>query len=177
MDDIIDDILEETPSQAQINAMVEAAKNPQNAVRLELSNRVSDKLRNDKNVSERVDKSADKVVDAGLTAVENEADKSVMDSSAQRLEAYFNEHKEELKTAGIENPTYMEDMETAVKWHKKCAKLHWRLFGWWMTLIRTFILKAKPFRVLLNLIGILLNLGLLTGLGFGIAWLIKVLNG
>lgn len=72
------------------------------------------------------------------------------------LSCYFNAHEEELKTAGIEEITYLKDMKRAVKWHKHCSDIHWVLCGWWMTLIRTFILKAKPFKWFLNLLGILI---------------------
>lgn len=161
MEDIKDDIVDF--SQEQVNAIVESAKNPQNAVRFEVSNKVSEKLKTDIEVKEKVSNTADKVVKASLQAVENEADKVVNDSSANKLQSYFNEHKEELKTAGIEQATYLEDMERAVKWHKKCAKLHWYVCGWWMTLIRTFFLKAKPFKWLLNTIGVLMNIALIVG--------------
>lgn len=159
----------------KINAMVESAKHPENAVRFELTNKVSDKLKNDQQVGERLEKSADKVVEAGLTTVENEVDSNVIKSEKDKLQAYFEQHKEELKTAGIEEQTYMEDMVRAVNWHRKCAKFHWRIWGWWMTLIRTFFMKAKPFKLLLNTFGMLLNIALLGGVAFGIIKLIEIL--
>ena len=159
----------------KINAMVESAKHPENAVRFELTNKVSDKLKNDQQVGERLEKSADKVVEAGLTTVENEVDSNVIKSEKDKLQAYFEQHKEELKTAGIEEQTYKEDMERAVKWHRKCAKFHWFVCGWWMTLVRTFFMKAKPFKWLLNTLGMLLNIALLGGAVFGIIKLIEIL--
>jgi hypothetical protein len=161
--------------QEQVNALVDSAKHPENAVRFELTNKVSDKLKNDENVGQRLDKSADRVVDAGLTTVENEVESSVIKSEKDKLQAYFEQHKEELKTAGIEEQTYLEDMERAVKWHRKCARFHWFVCGWWMTLIRTFNLKAKPFKWLLNTLGTLLNIALLGGIVFGIIKLIEIL--
>ena len=157
-----------------VNSMVENAKNPQNAVRFEVSNTVSEKLKENPEVKDRVSGTADKMIDAGLTTVENEAQSAVHQSEKQKLQAYFNEHKEELETAGIEDFTYLEDMERAVKWHRKCAKFHWFLFGWWMTLIRTFFKKAKPFKWLLNSIGILLNIALIGGIVFAVIELIKI---
>lgn len=136
---------------------VESAKNPQNAIRFKVTNEISERLNTDTVVEKRVEKTVEKTIDAGLTTVENEAQRAVHQSEKERLQAYFDAHKEELATAGIESYTYLEDMERAVKWHKKCAKFHWVVCGWWMTLIRTFILKAKPFKLLLNLIGIVLN--------------------
>ena len=102
----------------KVGAMVESAKNPQNAVRFEVSNKVAEKLRDDKEVSNKVNTTANKVVIASLNAVENEADKAISDSEIGKLQAYFKEHEEELKTAGIERYTYKSDMERAVKWHK-----------------------------------------------------------
>lgn len=160
---------------AKVNAMVESAKNPQNAVRFEVSNKVGEKLRTDEQVGKKVNQTADKVVEAGLNTVENEARKAVSDSEKGALQAYFEEHKEELETAGIEEHTYMQDMERAVKWHKRCADFHWYICGWWMTLIRTFFLKAKPFKWFLNTLGLLLNLALIGGVVYGIVKLVEIL--
>ena len=171
MEDIVDDVQDT----AKVKAMVESAKNPQNAVRFEVSNKVGEKLRNDENVKLKVQDTADKVVEAGLNTVENEAQKAVSDSEKGKLQAYFEEHKEELATAGIEQHTYIEDMERAVKWHKKCANLHWYICGWWMTLVRTFFLKAKPFKWLLNTIGILLNIALLGAIVYAIIKVIEII--
>lgn len=155
--------------------IIEVAKNPQNAVRYEVTNKVSEQLRNNEQVAKIVNKTAEKNIQSALTVVDNEAEKAVNESQTGKLQSYFEQHKEELETAGIEEYTYMEDMERAVKWHRKCAKLHWVLFGWWMTLIRTFFKKAKPFKWLLNSIGLLLNIGLVAIIVFGIVRIIQLL--
>jgi hypothetical protein len=158
----------EFDNKEKIEALVESAKNPQNAIRFKVTNEISERLNTDTVVEKRVEKTVEKTIDAGLTTVENEAQRAVHQSEKERLQAYFDAHKEELATAGIDSYTYLEDMERAVKWHKKCAKFHWVICGWWMTLIRTFILKAKPFKLLLNLIGILLNILFVGALVFGV---------
>ena len=171
----MDELERKIQEQAKINAMVETAKNPQNAVRFEVSNKVSEELRNNQDVAKSVQATAQKNIKSALTTVENEAEKAVNESETGKLQSYFEQHKEELETAGIEEYTYMEDMQRAVKWHRKCAKLHWVLFGWWMTLIRTFLKKAKPFKWLLNSIGVLLNVVLIGSVIFGIIKLIEIL--
>ena len=171
----MEDIKNDISAQEKVNAMVESAKNPQNAVRFEVSNKVGETLRTDEQVGKRVEQTANKVVEAGLNTVENEARKAVSDSQKGALQAYFEEHQEELKTAGIEEHTYMQDMERAVKWHKRCSDFHWYLCGWWMTLIRTFFLKAKPFKWFLNTLGILLNFALTAGVVYGVIKLIQIL--
>lgn len=164
----------QTIEKEYIHEMVESAKDPKNAVRFEVSNTVANKLRTPE-VQKRVSGTADKVVDANLAVVENEANKAVLDSNTETLDAYFNEHKEELATAGIEQYTYMEDMKRAVKWHRVCAKIHWLCCGWWMTLIRTFFMKAKPFKWFLNTIGVLLNIGLIAGVVWLVIKLVEIL--
>lgn len=144
------------------NAVMDVAKQPKNMVRVAVSNNVAQKMK-DPNVVERLDKTSDKILDSELNTIENEADASENRSQADKLQTYFDAHKEELATAGIESPTYQEDMERAVKCHKFWCNVHWYLFGWWMTGIRTMILKAKPFKIILNVLAILL--GLLAGTG------------
>lgn len=174
MEEIKEDILDDTKEIYQ-NAIAEVAKNPENAVRYEVTNRVSDRLKNDNEVKERVDKTADKVVDTGLKTVESEVNASSYKAEANELQAYFTQHEEELKTAGIDKPTYMEDMKRGVEAHRKWSNVHWKLFGWWMTGIRTFILKAKPFKVWLNTMAILLCVALTVGAIIGIVELIKII--
>ena len=158
----------------KITALVESAKDPQNAIRFKVTNEISERLNADTTVGERVGKTVEKTIDAGLTTVENEAERAVHQSEKEKLQAYFEEHKEELATAGIEEYTYMKDMQRAVKWHRVCTSLHWWTFGWWMTLIRTFVLKAKPFKLLLNVLGIVINLLVFSGIGFGIFKLLQI---
>lgn len=155
-------------AEAQARAIVEASKKPENIVRAGVSNQVASKIKNDDVTRTRIDATADKIVNSSLTAVENEADASENQSTETKLKTYFDAHKIELKTAGIDSPTYLEDMERAVKWHRKWCKVHWNLFGWWMTGIRTFILKAKPFKIILNVLAILLGVGVGAGLVLGL---------
>ena len=155
-------------AEAQARAIVEAAKKPENIVRTGVSNQVANKIKTDETTKTRINATADKIVNSSLTAVENEADASENSSIKDKLQTYFDAHKTELKTAGIDAPTYLEDMERAVKWHRKWCKVHWCLFGWWMTGIRTFILKAKPFKVILNILAILLGIGVGAGIILGL---------
>lgn len=155
--------------------LVEEAKKPENAVRFELTKTVSDKLQNDETVKERVNKTADKVVDTGLKTVESEVNASGYRAENDEIQAYFDQHKEELKTAGIDKPTYMEDMERGVKAHRKWSNIHWKLFGWWQTGIRTFFMKAKPFKLWLNVMAIILCTALTFGVVYGIIALINIL--
>ena len=144
-------------------AVTELAKQPENMVRVAVSNEVSHLVNTDDNTKARIDKTAKKLVESGVTTIENEADANENKSTADKLQTYFDAHKEELATAGIEAPTYQEDMERAVKCHRRWCNFHWCLFGWWMTGIRTMLLKAKPFKIILNVLAILL--GLLAGTG------------
>ena len=177
----IDDIktnLSDEPliKQEMANAIMNVAKEPEKMVRVAVSNKIASKVQTDQTTIERIDKSADKLVNSGVTTIENEAEASENKSEKERLQSYFDKHIEELKTAGIEKPTYLEDMERGVKWHKRWSNFHWVLFGWWLTGVRTFIMRAKPFKIVLNILAIVLSVLVLVGVGFGITFLIKLIN-
>lgn len=160
---------------AKANAIADLSKQPINIVKAAVSNNIANKIKTDPNVKERMDKSTDKLIDSGLKTVENEAAAAENKSETDELKTYFDKHKEELKTAGIDEPTYMEDMERGVKCHRKWSDVHWKLFGWWQTGIRTFIQKAKPFKIWLNSMAIILCLAITGASIWGIIELIKLI--
>lgn len=167
--------LEKIEQQAKMNAIVDLAKKPVDMVKAAVSNQIANKVTNDDETKERINETADKLVESGLETVENEADIAKSQSNTDKLQSYFNEHKIELKTAGIDSPTYIEDMERAVKCHRKWCNVHWILLGWWMTGIRTMFLKAKPFKLWLNIMAIMICL-VISGLSiWGIIELIKLI--
>lgn len=155
--------------------VVQVALKPTNIVRTAVSNEIAHKVQTDEVVQKRIDESADKLIDSGLETIENEADAAKNESNKDKLTTYFEEHKSELKTAGIEAPTYMEDMERGVKWHKKWSNVHWFLFGWWQTGLRTMVQKAKPFKLALNIIAIIGSLLLIGGSIVGIIALVNAI--
>ena len=165
----------EMSGQDKANAIANLAKQPENMVRIAVSDKISNKVQTDEATKERIEKTADKLVESGVTTIENEAEESKNKSEKGVLQSYFDKHKEELKTAGIDEPTYIEDMERAVKWHKRWSNFHWRLVGWWMCGIRTFIQKAKPFRATLNIIAMLLFIGVSICGVWGVAKLIQMI--
>lgn len=165
----------EMSGEDKARALVDLAKEPEKMVRVAVSDRIANKVRSDEATKERIDKSADKLVNSGVATIENEAEASENNSERAKLQSYFDKHKDELKTAGIDNVTYMEDMQRGVKWHKRWSNFHWFLFGWWMTGVRTFIMRAKPFRIVLNVIAIVLSLGVLIGSIWGISYLIRLI--
>lgn len=158
------------------NAIVNVAKKPADMLKVAVSDKLASKVKTDQATIERIDKSVDKLVDSGVTAIENEAESEQNKSEKDKLQSYFDKHIEELKTAGIDKPTYLEDMERGVKWHKRWSNFHWVLFGWWLTGIRTFIMRAKPFKTVLNVLAIVLSLAVLIGMGFGIGYLFKLIK-
>ena len=167
--------LDKIEQQAKANALIDLAKQPVNVVKASVSNNLVHKLKNDESTIERVDKATDKLLDSGLEVVENEVESAKNNSETEKLKTYFNQHKEELKTAGIDSPTYLEDMERGVKCHRKWSDVHWKVFGWWQTGIRTFIQKAKPFKLWLNAMAIILCLGITTLTVWGIVELIGLM--
>lgn len=162
-------------NQEKANAIVELSKQPINIVKSAVSNNIAKKVNSDESVQKRIDESTNKLIDSGLKTVENEADKAESDSNQGKLQSYFNEHKEELKTAGIDEPTYLEDMKRGVACHRKWSNIHWALFGWWMTGIRTMFMKAKPFKIWLNIMAILGCLVITGGAIWGIIALINLI--
>lgn len=161
--------------QAQAVAVLELAKKPVEVVKATVSNNLVQKLQTDENAKQRVNEATDKLLDSGLEVVENEVESAKNESETEKLKTFFKQHEEELKTAGIDEPTYMEDMARGVECHRKWADVHWKLFGWWQTGIRTFIQKAKPFKLWLNLMAIILCLGITTLSVWGIVELIQLI--
>lgn len=156
-------------------ALLSMAKEPVDMVRLAVSDKIANKVKTDQETISRIDRSADKLVDSGVTTIENEAEASQNKSEKDKLDTYFEKHKEELRTAGIDKVTYLEDMERGVKWHKRWSNVHWFLFGWWLTGIRTFIMRAKPFKIVLNILAIMISCAVLVAAGFGVAALIRLI--
>lgn len=160
---------------AKAKALVDLSKKPVDIVKASVSNKIANKVQTDENTIKRIDETADKLVDSGLETVENEADTAKNKSEKDKLTTYFEQHKAELKTAGIDAPTYIEDMERGVKWHRKWSNVHWKLFGWWQTGLRTMVQKAKPFKLALNLLAVVSSLLVLGAAGWGIIALIKLI--
>lgn len=167
--------LQKIEEEAKAKAVVELAKKPVDIVKASVSNKIANKVQTDENTIKRIDDTADKLVDSGLETVENEAEVAKGESNTAKLNTFFKEHKEELHTAGIDEPTYMEDMKRGVECHRKWANVHWKLFGWWQTGIRTFIQKAKPFKLWLNSMAIILCTAITGGAIWGIVELIKLI--
>ena len=90
-----------------------------------VSDKLASKVKTDQATMDRIDKSVDKLVDSGVTAIEDEAETEQNKSEKDKLKSYFDKHIEELMTAGIDKPTYLEDMEIGVKWHKRWSNFHW----------------------------------------------------
>ena len=175
--DFKEDLQKVEEAQAKANALIDLAKKPVDVVKASVSNNLVQKLQNDENAKQRVDVATDKLLDSGLEVVENEVESAKNDSETEKLKTYFKQHKEELKTAGIDEPTYMEDMVRGVECHRKWSNVHWKVFGWWQTGIRTFIQKAKPFKLWLNAMAITLCLGVTTLTIWGIVELIRLMVG
>jgi len=152
---------EQFTQQEKANAIVNIAKKPENMVRLAVSDKISNKILTDDTTKERIEKTADKIVDSSVMIIENEAQANGHKSEKEVIDTYFNQHKEELKTAGIDKPTYIEDMEKGVQCYRKWSNLHWKLFGWWQTGINTLITKARPFQLTLNILAVVISVGTL----------------
>lgn len=171
----VQEISNEITGEDKAKAILDLAKQPENMVRFAVSDKISNKIKTDEKTTERIEKAADKLVESGVQIIENEAQAGENKSEKNKLDTYFEKHKEELKTAGIESATYQEDMERGVKWHRKWSNVHWILFGWWMTGIRTMFMKAKPFKLWLNIVGLIICIAITVGISFGIAYLIRLI--
>lgn len=165
----------EKAEEAKTKALVDLAKKPVDVVKASVSNKLVQKLNNDEKAIQRVDEATDKLLASGLEVVENEVDTAKNDSELGKLQSYFDQHKTELKTAGIDAPTYLEDMERGVECHRKWSNVHWKLFGWWQTGIRTFVQKAKPFKIWLNIMAIILCLGVMSLTIWGMVAVIRLI--
>lgn len=119
--------------------LLETLKNPQNAVKLKVSEKIGDLVENDESVKASVDKTAKQVITDTTDSIENETGR-VSD------ETYFARNKSDLENGGINSATerwYMERVKKVATFWKKAWFI---VFGWWVIGLGVWADQIKPLR-------------------------------
>lgn len=90
-------------AEAEAKEKAEILKNPEKALNVKLSESLASTIENSKVVAEKVNDTANKIVNKGLQAQENKAEASVIDSEDETLEADFRKNQYEYLYHGIDH--------------------------------------------------------------------------
>ncbi|MGN0960770.1 MAG: hypothetical protein ACI4PF_01060 [Christensenellales bacterium] len=123
-------------TQEQANAIVEAVSNPEKSLGLVVGNQIVQKSQTEE-VKKRIDQTADKVIDAGLTSIETNAETNLNKSQVQANKSYFDTHKNQLKRGGVKNETSRKQMERIVATSSLWEDIFYYMFSWWVIGINT----------------------------------------
>ena len=141
--------------------LLDVLKNPQNAVKLKVSEKIGDLVENDEAVNERVNKTAKQVITDTTDSIENETGR-ISDK------AYFERNKADLENGGIKEPTERWYMERVKKVSTFWKKIWFIVFGWWVIGLGTWADQIKPLRKPLKVIayvgGVLILLAVIAGI-------------
>lgn len=88
-------------AEAEIKEMAIIAQDPTKALQTKLNMKVAEHIDNSQQVAEKIEQTADKLVDKGLKVQENKAVASVIDSEDETIEADFRKNKDEYLYHGI----------------------------------------------------------------------------
>lgn len=131
-------------SEAQATALLNVVKNPKDALGLKLGESIGNKVSSGVG-KERLDKTAEKIIDSGLTSFETQAETEKNKAQKSADDVYFDSHKAELKRGGIGNRTYREKMEKVVNTDKVWSDINFFLFTWWVVGINNFFSTLSSF--------------------------------
>lgn len=131
-------------SEAQASALLNVVKNPKDALGLKLGESIGTKVSSGVG-KERLDKTADKIIDSGLTSFETQAETEKNKAQKSADDVYFDSHKTELKRGGIGSRTYREKMEKVVDTDKVWSDINFFLFTWWVVGINNFFSTLSSF--------------------------------
>ena len=151
-------------------------KKPTNVARASIGKKIIEKVSTEKDVDERLNSTADKVIENALNDVEHEAQTDSIKVITAKETSYFEQHKRELRTGGIHEPTEMKRMERVVKTNKRWYNIYYILFLWWIIGINTFIDNAKPLQTTLKVIACIMSAIFLAAFVFGLVYAIKYIG-
>jgi len=88
-------------AEAEVKELSTIAQDPTKALQTKLNTKVAEHIDNSQQVAEKIEQTADKLVDRGLKVQENKATASVILSEDETLEADFQKNKQEYLYHGI----------------------------------------------------------------------------
>lgn len=92
-----------TKAETETNAMVDISTDTNKTLQLKLNQKLATHIDNDELVNEKIEATANKLVDKGLQVQTNKADASIIDSEADINEADFKKNEAEYMYHGIDH--------------------------------------------------------------------------
>ena len=131
-------------TEGQARALLDTLKNPKEALGVKLGQEVAKQVSSGVG-KERLEKTANTVIDSGLTAFETDAETQKNKATKNADEVYFDTHKAELNRGGISKRTYREKMVQVVATDKVWSDINFYLFTWWVVGINNFFSTISSF--------------------------------
>ena len=131
-------------SEGQAKALLGVIKNPEDALRLKVSQNVVSKIESGAG-KERLDKTTDKLVESGLATIETEADNKLSKAEKTAEEVFFERKKTQLNRGGIQKQTTQRIMDRVVRTDDVWTDINYFLFTWWVIGINNYFANMKNF--------------------------------
>lgn len=131
-------------SEGQAIALLKTIKNPENALGLHLAQSITNKVK-DGAGKERLDKTAEKVIESGLTTFETDADNKMNKSQKSAEQVYYESKSVQLNRGGIKKQTTQRIMSRVVKTDDIWSDINFFLFTWWVIGINNYFSNMKEF--------------------------------
>lgn len=169
--DMFEETYAKTKAESETNAMVDISTDTNKTLQLKLNQKLATHIDNDERVNEKIEATANKLVDKGLQVQTNKADASIIDSETDMNLADYNKNKDEYMYHGI-------DHSIDKTWKRKI--LHtindiwfviWAFVSFFTIVpVSTFLSRIKALKGIVKgvaiVLGILMLLACLAGLTF-----------
>lgn len=169
--DMFEEAYAKTKAESETNAMVDISTDTNKTLQLKLNQKLATHIDNDELVNEKIEATANKLVDKGLQVQTNKADASIIDSESDMNLADYKKNKDEYMYHGI-------DHSIDKQWKRKI--LHtindiwfviWALVSFFTIVpVSTFLSRIKALKGIVKgvaiVLGILMLLACLAGLTF-----------
>ena len=158
---------------AEVQATTDIATDPTRALQTKLNMKVAQHIDSSEKVAQKIDETADRLVDKGLKAQENKADAQITLSEDEKIEADFTKNKSEYLYHGI-------DHKVDKAWKRNLLLI---INGFWFVIwaivscftivpVSTFLSRIKALKGIVKgcavTVGILLLLAILCGITYAI---------
>ena len=131
-------------SEGQARALLDTIQNPKAALGVKLGQEIAEQVSSGVGKA-RLKKTANTVIDSGLTTFETDAETQKNKATKNADEVYFETHKAELNRGGISKRTYRDKMVQVVATDKVWSDINFYLFTWWVVGINNFFSTISSF--------------------------------
>lgn len=133
-----------TMSEGQAKALLDTIKNPQDALGLQVAKEITNKVQYGAG-KERLENTADKIIESGLTTLETDADNQMNKAQKTAEEVYYESKKVQLNRGGIKQQTSQKIMTRVVKTDDIWSDINFYLFTWWVIGINNYFSNMREF--------------------------------